>query len=151
MSADGSTLAVAGDEGVALLSANGAGLIRRALPRSPDHIYYVAGRDASWVGTASPHSIVPPEEMAAVRSAGRLWRCPAAVRRVPSSTNRLDPTMELKVEPDRDALVVFTNESLTTVVDPDLRWCDDEARPACSDGPAIRRHSTVVDPITAGR
>ena len=71
VSPTGTVLAVAGQSGVALISLDGSGLIRTAVPRTSDHLTLAGGRDASWVASDSPPYPEPPEELPLLRSAGR--------------------------------------------------------------------------------
>ena len=110
MSPDGSTVVAAGGLGAAVLSARGSGLIRRTVPRTEDHVYWVAGRDGSWLVSGSLPSLLPPEEMAAVRTPARLWRCPESDACTETAiTPPFDATMEAGGYPGIDTLIVATN------------------------------------------
>ena len=70
VSPTGTVLAVAGQSGVALISLDGSGLIRTAVPRTSDHLTLAGGPNASWVTSDSPPYPEPPEELPSLRSAG---------------------------------------------------------------------------------
>jgi DNA-binding CsgD family transcriptional regulator/WD40 repeat protein len=99
LSPDGTTLAVGGDSGAALVRVDGSGLIRRAVPRTRDHVYYIGGRDAGWVGTS-------PVNTSAPRSAPRVWNCASGA--CVEEELGLDQTKEITSEPDRNILAVYS-------------------------------------------
>lgn len=103
VSPDGAVVAIAGESGVALVSANGGGLLRRTVPRTADHVYWVAGGDASWVVSGSPIDLSPPYE----RSAARVFRCPPSQACAEVTTLELDGSHELAGDPRADLISIF--------------------------------------------
>ena len=105
----------AGAAGAALLSARGAGLIRTTVPRTADHVYYVGGRDLSWLVSGSMSTFLPPDQAATVRSAGAfLAMCERQGCTETQLTPPLDATMEVGGDGASRPLVVYTNWSTTT-------------------------------------
>jgi DNA-binding CsgD family transcriptional regulator len=135
LSPDGATAAIAGDGGASLVRVDGGGLIRRAVPRGADHVFFMGGRDAAWIGSTPLPSAEAPEVLRVIRSAPRVWRCDA-IPCVERHELALDPTKEIYAEPGSDMLATFTNRSLETGT-----W-------RFFDGPTIEPKSPEITPET---
>ena len=92
---DGTTLLVAGDRGVALVAVDGGGLLRQAVPSSPDRPILGATKDAAWVDAdvnngAASENHTPP----------RFWRCDPGAPCAPSGRGSTWADNTLLTSPD---------------------------------------------------
>ena len=103
---------------MALISLDGSGLIRTAVPRTSDHRTLAGGRDASWVASDSPPYPEPPEELPSLRSAGRLWKCSEGSACAESTELGLDPTVQVgtvNTRPDLISVFDYVSQTLDTM------------------------------------